>query len=191
MFTDPAMQSHRRELARMLLEKSYREGDFTLSSGKKSDYYFDCRVTALSARGSWLIGTLFTDLLANIAIQGIGGMTMGADPLVTAVTVISSATGRPLNGLLVRKEAKGHGTGQYVEGLGNFSEGDSVAMLEDVVTTGGSLLRACDRVRACGLKIAAVCAILDREEGGREALAEAGYNLLALYTRQELLKLAA
>lgn len=185
------MLDHKRRLARLLKEKSYREGNFTLTSGKKSDYYFDCRVTALSAEGSWLIGTLFNDLLKDLAIQGVGGMTLGADPLVSSVTVISQELGRPLCGLLVRKEAKSHGTAQFVEGLGNFASGDQVAMLEDVVTTGGSLLKACERVAACGLKIAAVCAILDREEGGREALAEAGYNLLALYTRRELLELAS
>ena len=184
------MQEQKRRLARILKEKSYREGDFVLASGRRSDYYFDCRVTALSAEGSWLIGSLFNDLLANLAIRGVGGMTLGADPLVSATTVISWERGRPLHGLLVRKEAKGHGTGQFVEGLGNFAPGDSVAMLEDVVTTGGSLLKACERVRDAGLQIAAVCAILDREEGGREALAEAGYNLLSLFTRKELVDLA-
>ena len=180
------MLERKRRLARILKEKSYREGDFVLASGRRSDYYFDCRVTALSAEGSWLIGSLFNDLLADLAIRGVGGMTLGADPLVSATTVISWERGRPLHGLLVRKEAKGHGTGQFVEGLGNFAPGDSVAMLEDVVTTGGSLLKACERVRDAGLEIAAVCAILDREEGGREAIAEAGYNLLSLFTRKEL-----
>lgn len=189
MSTD--MLEHKRRLARLLKEKSYKEGNFVLTSGKKSDYYFDCRVTALSAEGSWLIGVLFNDLLADLAIKGIGGMTLGADPLVSATTVISHERGRPLNGLLVRKEAKSHGTGQFVEGLGNFVKGDSVAMVEDVVTTGGSLLKACERVTACGINIAAVCCILDREEGGREALAEAGYNLLALFTRRELLDFAS
>lgn len=184
------MLERKRRLARILVEKSYREGDFVLASGRRSDYYFDCRVTALSAEGSWLIGSLFNDLLADLAIRGVGGMTLGADPLVSATTVISWERGRPLHGLLVRKEAKGHGTGQFVEGLGNFAPGDSVAMLEDVVTTGGSLLKACERVRDAGLNIAAVCAILDREEGGREAIAEAGYNLLALFTRKELVELA-
>lgn len=185
------MPDYRQRLARLLVEKSYREGDFTLSSGRKSDYYFDCRVTALSAEGSWLIGTVFNSLLANLAIQGVGGMTMGADPLVSAVTALSFSSDRPLNGLLVRKEAKKHGTGQYVEGLGNFKNGDSVAVLEDVVTSGGSALLACSRLRECGLRIAAVCAILDRGEGGRAAIEEAGYNLVSLYTRQELLDLAA
>lgn len=180
----------KRRLARLLVEKSYREGDFVLASGRRSDYYFDCRVTALHAEGSWLIGTLFNNMLRDLDIKGVGGMTMGADPLVSATTVISHEQGRPLHGLLVRKEAKSYGTGQSVEGLGNFSAGDSVAMLEDVVTTGGSLLKACDRVRDAGLCIAAVCAILDREEGGREKLQAAGYDLLALFTRKELVDLA-
>ena len=180
----------KRRLARLLVEKSYREGDFVLASGRRSDYYFDCRVTALHAEGSWLIGTLFNHMLREMDIKGVGGMTMGADPLVAATTVISHEQGRPLHGLLVRKEAKGHGTGQFVEGLGNFHAGDRVAMLEDVVTTGGSLLKACDRIRDAGLSIVAVCAILDREEGGREKLREAGYDLLALFTRAELVALA-
>ncbi len=179
----------KRRLARILIEKSYREGDFVLASGRRSDYYFDCRVTALHPEGSWLIGTLFTKLLADVNIKGVGGMTLGADPLVSATTVISHEQGRPLAGLLVRKEAKGHGTGQYVEGLGNFVQGDPVAMVEDVVTTGGSLLKACDRVKDAGLTIVAVCTILDRQEGGREILKEAGYDLLSLFTREELVKL--
>ena len=180
----------KRHLARLLVEKSYREGDFVLASGRRSDYYFDCRVTALHADGAWLIGTLFNHMLKGLDIKGVGGMTMGADPLVAATTVISHEQGRPLHGLLVRKEAKGHGTGQFVEGLGNFQKGDRVAMLEDVVTTGGSLLKACERVRTAGMDIVAVCAILDREEGGREKLREAGYDLLALFTRKELVDLA-
>ncbi|MBO4295817.1 MAG: orotate phosphoribosyltransferase, partial [Desulfovibrio sp.] len=114
--------------------------------------------------------------------------TMGADPLVSATTVVSSQKGQPLNGLLVRKESKGHGTNQFVEGLANFEAGDPVVVLEDVVTTGGSLLKACQRIEGAGLKIVAVCCILDREEGGREKLKEAGYELKALFTRRELLE---
>lgn len=185
------MDGLKRRLARLLMEKSYKEGSFLLASGKKSAYYFDCRVTALSAEGSWLIGTLFNRLLAPLDISGVGGMTMGADPLVSATTVISYTTGKNLNGFLVRKEAKGHGTGQFVEGLGNFPDGGRVAMLEDVVTSGGSLLKACERARACGLEIAALCCVLDREEGGRQAVADAGYNLLALFTREELKRFAS
>ena len=185
--SDDIMQFKRR-LARLLVEKSYREGDFLLASGRRSDYYFDCRVTALHAEGAWLIGTLFYDMLKDETIKGVGGMTMGADPLVSATTVVSSQKGQPLNGLLVRKESKGHGTNQFVEGLANFETGAPVVVLEDVVTTGGSLLKACQRIEASGLKIVAVCCILDREEGGREKLKEAGYELKALFTRRELLE---
>ena len=184
------MRELKKRLAKILLERSYREGDFTLASGRRSDYYFDCRQTALHPEGSWLIGTLFNALLADADVKGVGGMTLGADPLISATTVISHEKGRPLAGLIVRKEAKGHGTGQFVEGLANFTPGDNVAMLEDVVTTGGSLMTACERVRAAGLNVRVVCAVLDRGEGGREAIQDAGYELRALFTRPELVALA-
>lgn len=184
---------YKRRLAKILVERSYKEGDFLLASGRRSDYYFDCRVTALHAEGSELIGNLFFEAVSEIIasgtpVKGVGGMTMGADPLVSATTVVSSQKGQPLNGLLVRKESKGHGTNQFVEGLANFEAGDPVVVLEDVVTTGGSLLKACQRIESAGLKIVAVCCILDREEGGREKLKEAGYELKALFTRRELLE---
>ena len=183
------MRELKKRLAKILLERSYREGDFTLASGRRSDYYFDCRQTALHPEGSWLIGTLFNALLADADVKGVGGMTLGADPLISATTVISHEKGRPLAGLIVRKEAKGHGTGQFVEGLANFTPGDNVAMLEDVAT-GGSLMTACERVRAAGLNVRVVCAVLDRGEGGREAIQDAGYELRALFTRPELVALA-
>ncbi|EPR36175.1 Orotate phosphoribosyltransferase [Alkalidesulfovibrio alkalitolerans DSM 16529] len=184
------MDAVRRTLAKLLYEKSYIEGEITLTSGKKSDYYFDCKQTALHPEGAWCIGTLFLDLLRDVDVQGVGGMTLGADPLVSSVTVLSHLAGRPLPGFIVRKEAKGHGTGRYLEGLGNFAPGMKVAMLEDVVTTGGTLIKACERVRDAGLEIVAVCTILDREEGGRENLARAGYDLLPVFTRAELLSAA-
>ncbi len=184
------MDAVRRTLAKLLYEKSYIEGEITLTSGKKSDYYFDCKQTALHPEGAWCIGTLFLDLLRDVDVQGVGGMTLGADPLVSSVTVLSHLAGRPLPGFIVRKEAKGHGTGRYLEGLGNFAPGMKVAMLEDVVTTGGTLIKACERVRDAGLEIVAVCTILDREEGGRENLARAGYALLPVCTRAELLSAA-
>ena len=121
-------------------------------------------------------------------IKGVGGMSMGADPLVTATTVISHQLAHPLHGLLVRKEAKSHGTGQYVEGMGNFQPGDRIAVLEDVITTGGSVLKACERLRSAGLTIDCICVILDREEGGRQTLEAQGYEVHALFTRNELLE---
>jgi len=182
------MEDLRKKLARLLLEKSYREGDFTLTSGKKSDYYFDCKQTALHPEGSWLLGRLFLEFLKNFAIDGVGGMTLGADPLVSSVTVLSHEAGRPLPGFIVRKQSKGHGTDQYLEGLANFAPGAKVAMLEDVVTTGGTLLKAIGRVRDAGFDVVAVLCVLDRQEGGREALAEAGYELVSIFTRKELLE---
>jgi orotate phosphoribosyltransferase len=182
-------ETMRAQLARLLMEKSYREGDCVLASGRRSDYYFDCRVTALSSEGSWLIGNLFNDLLSDIDIAGVGGMTLGADPLTTAVTVIAHERGRALHGFLVRKEAKDHGTGQYIEGMGNFAPGSRVAILEDVVTTGGSLLKAAGRAEAAGLVVVAACGVLDRGEGGADAVRAAGYDLRALFTRPELVRL--
>ena len=187
---DILMSELRNRLAALLVQKSYREGQFTLASGRKSEYYFDCKQTALHPEGSWLLGSLFNDMLADVPVTGVGGLTLGADPLVSAITVISFERGRALAGFIVRKEPKGHGTDQYIEGMANFSPADSVAVLEDVVTTGGSLLKACKRVEAAGLCIAAVCCVLDREEGGRQALQEAGYTLKSLFTRKELLAAA-
>lgn len=182
--------SIKKRLAQLLLQLSYREGNFVLASGKQSNYYFDCRVTALHAEGSWLIGQMFNHLLASHDIVGVAGMTMGADPLVSATTVLSHTLNRPLHGLLVRKQAKDHGTGQYVEGLANFKTGDRIAVLEDVVTTGGSVLTACERLKDAGLVLDCVCTILDREEGGRARLEAQGLRFEPIFTRQELLALA-
>ena len=180
----------KKRLARLLARISYREGNFTLASGKKSDYYFDCRQAALHPEGAWLIGSLFVDLLKGHDIAGIGGMTLGADPLVSATSVISYEKGRPLPGFLVRKESKGHGTNQYIEGLANFSPNDRVMILEDVVTTAGSALKALDRVRDAHLVPVGVCCVLDRKEGGAERLAEAGFPLTSLFTRMDIAQAA-
>ncbi len=182
------MHSLKQRLAHLLLDKSYKEGNFILASGKKSEYYFDCRQTALHPEGAWLIGSLFFEMIKNLPIVGVGGMTLGSDPLITATSVISWEKGRPLNGFIVRKESKGHGTNQYVEGLANFNQGDKVVLLEDVVTTGGSILTACQRAEAVGLEVIQICSVLDREEGGREKLQQAGYSLAALFNRKELVK---
>jgi len=181
------MTELKRKLARLLLRLSYKEGDFTLTSGKKSDYYFDCKQTALNAEGGYLIGRLFVEMLKGYDVDGVGGMTLGADPLITGVTVVSFLEGRPLPGFIIRKKSKGHGTDQYLEGLANFREGDKVVLLEDVCTTGGTLITAARRVRDAGLEIRGVLAVLDREEGGREKLRQAGLELDSIFTRQELL----
>jgi orotate phosphoribosyltransferase len=176
-------------LAELLLKKSYMEGSFVLTSGRKSDYYFDCKQTALHPEGGWLIGNIFLDMIARHGnICGVGGMTLGADPLVSAVSVLSQVRNMPLPGFIVRKTSKGHGTNQYLEGLKNFSPGDQVCMLEDVVTTGGSLITACKRVEDEGLKVVQVICVLDREQGGADALETAGYKLESIFTRASLLR---
>jgi orotate phosphoribosyltransferase len=182
--------SLKKRLAQLLMEKSYLEGDFTLSSGLKSDYYFDCRQSSLHPEGAWLIGLLLVEMLKPLNIDGIGGMTMGADPLISAVSLLGREQGLFWPGLIVRKETKKHGTAGTLEGLANFRPGSRVGMLEDVVSTAGSVLKACERVREAGLVVRDVCCVLDREQGGREALRQIGCELHAAFTRSELVVLA-
>ena len=177
----------KKRLAILLLEKSYIEGEVILTSGKKSNYYFDCKPTALHPEGSYLIGKLFFNMLSH-EVEGVGGMTLGGDPLVTAVTLVSYLEGRPLPGLIVRKKAKGHGTNKYVEGINNFIKGQKIAVLEDVITTGGSVLTACERLKEVGLKVEEILCVLDREEGGRENIEKQGFKLKSIFTREELFK---
>ncbi len=179
----------KQRLKNILLKKSYRKGTFTLTSGKTSDFYVDGKQTTLDAEGSYLCGKLLYDLIRREpeAIQAVGGMTLGADPLVTAVSVVSYLEKGPIPAFIVRKEAKGHGTGNYIEGLKNMPEGCRVALVEDVVTTGGTLLQVIERVEAAGFVVGLVVTIVDRQEGGAEILADRGYPLKALFTRQELL----
>jgi len=185
-----SQESLRRRLARLLWEKSYREGEFLLTSGRKRDYYFDCKQTALHPEGAWLLARLLFELISQTPAEAVAGPTLGADPLVAAVALHSFERGRPLPAIIVRKESKGHGTNQFLEGLGNVKPGAPVVVLEDVVTTGGSLLRACGRVRDAGFAVAAVACVLDREEGGTQAVRQEGYELLRLFNRAELLKAA-
>ena len=179
----------RQRLKEILLEKSYRKGTFTLTSGKTSDFYIDGKQTTLAAEGAFLCGKLIFELIKDERedIQAVGGMTLGADPIVTAVSIASFLEKKPIPAFIVRKEAKGHGTGNYIEGLGNMVPGSPVALVEDVVTTGGTLLKVIERVEDAGFKVGLVVTIVERQEGGAEVLAKAGYPLKALFTREELL----
>lgn len=182
------MQEWRNELAALLLSKSYMEKDVVLTSGKRSNYYFDCRQTALHPKGALLIGRLFVKMLRDERIHGIAGMTLGADPLVTATSLVGQIEGGvSWPAIIVRKEPKGHGTGNYLEGVANFSPTDRVAVLEDVTTTGGSAIKASQRLQNAGFTVVRVCCVLDREEGAAEALAEAGFPFTAMFTRSKLL----
>jgi len=179
--------SHRDELANLLRAKSIRRGDFTLASGKKSSYYLDCRLTTLDAEGARLTGYCVLDLLDQMGVKpdAIGGLSMGADPLVTAAGVVSAIEKRPLAGFLVRKEAKKHGRQRQIEGLDNLL-GKKVVIVDEVCTTGGSTQEAIDAVEREGCQIIAVISLVDREEGGSDAL-RANYNYRSLFTARELL----
>ena len=185
---DELSMNERERLKTLLLEKSYRKGTFTLTSGRTSDFYIDCKQTTLDAEGAWLCGRLLYEFLRQEAkpIEAVGGMTLGADPLVTAVSIVSYLEKAPIPAFIVRKEAKGHGTGNFIEGKSNLEPGCRVALLEDVVTTGGTLLKVIERVEAEGFHVGLVATVVDREEGGAETLQQAGYPLKALFTRTQL-----
>jgi orotate phosphoribosyltransferase len=178
----------RQRLKKLLLEKSYREGTFTLTSGKTSDFYIDGKQTTLDAEGGYLCGRLLYELIqkADVPIEGIGGMTLGADPLVTAASIVSFLDHNPIPAFIVRKEAKGHGTGNFIEGKNNLQPGCRVALVEDVVTTGGTLIQVIERVENEGFKVGLVVTVVDRQEGGAEVLAKAGYPMKAIFTREQL-----
>ncbi len=168
-------------LLELIREKALKLGDFTLASGKKSTYYLDGKQVTLDPQGARLIGEGILDLLAaDKTPAAVGGMSIGADPITAAVVTMSAVRQTPLAGFMVRKEAKGHGTNQYIEGP--VSPGDEVVIVEDVVTTGGSSLEAIERVEAFGLKVVRVVAIVDRMQGGAEAFAAKGYPFASLLT---------
>jgi orotate phosphoribosyltransferase len=170
----------------MLAERSARRGHFTLASGRQSTLYIDARLTTMSPDGLALIGPLALMALreSQWEIDSVGGLTLGADPVSYAIAYASAHTDRPLRAFTVRKEAKAHGTGRLVEGP--FREGDRVAVVEDVITTGGSALRAIEALRTAGASIAGVIALVDREEGGREALEAMGLPVISLARASEI-----
>lgn len=178
----------RPELIELLREKSYRRKKVILASGRESDFYVDGRQTTLHARGATLIGRMILDRIRQetAPVGGVGGMTMGADPIASAVSVLSARDGEPVHAFIVRKKAKGHGMGNQIEGLANVPPGTRVCVVEDTTTTGGSTIRAIESIEAAGLVVAIVITVVDRQEGAAENLAEAGYTLEPLVTRADL-----
>ena len=170
------------EFIKMLKEKAYRKGDYTLSSGKKSEHYVNCKPVTLTGRGLTLACML---LLEHVDTPVVAGLTLGADPLVSGVAVCSALDGRMVNALIVRKEPKGHGTGAWIEGL-LPPEGTKITVLEDVVTTGGSAIKAVEKLRDAGYVVERVVAIVDRQEGGKDAMIEANLELISLFQLPEL-----
>ena len=175
-------------LGRLLAERSVRTGDFVLASGARSSVYVDCRTTTTHAEGLYLIGRLGLAAIAELRPDSIGGLTMGADPVAYAIAHASWIAGDPVHAFSVRKEAKAHGTGKRIEG--SFMAGQRVVVVEDVITSGGSALRACEAVRSEGGEVLTVFALVDRESGGREAIQAAGYPVRALFGLAELLSVS-
>lgn len=173
-------------LNHLLLRRSVQRGHFVLSSGRTSTFYIDCRLTTMSAEGLELIGRLGLGAIRARAWapRSIGGLTMGADPVAYAIAAASAAMPPAVDAFSVRKEAKAHGTGRRVEG--NFATGDSVVVVEDVITTGASAITAIEAIRAEGGTVIGVLAVVDREEGGREAIATLGLEVVALTTATNL-----
>jgi orotate phosphoribosyltransferase len=188
---EAAMSAHevgfdRKALHQILKRDALREGSFVLASGRKSHYYVDARKVTLSAEGAALIGAGVLELLAELpSVSAVGGMTLGADPIVGAAIALAPSRGRSdLRGFLVRKEAKGHGTGQQVEGP--VEPGSTVAIVEDVATTGGSAIKAVEAIEAIGCKVAVVIAVLDRLEGADAAFRARGLAFRSLATIRDL-----
>jgi orotate phosphoribosyltransferase len=179
------MDSHSR-LLDLLAERSAKRGSFTLASGRQSDLYIDCRLTTMHPEGLSLIGPLGLHAIAERGWHpdSVGGLTLGADPVSYAIAYASQLAGLPTRAFTVRKEAKTHGTGKLIEGA--FLSGDRVVVIEDVITTGGSALKAVEAIRAAGGTVVGVLAVVDREEGGREAIEKLGVDVTTLARASEI-----
>ena len=202
------LTADRGRLLELLRTLSFERRKVVLASGKESDFYIDCKRTALTAEGHALIGRCLFDRIRLLRplVRGVGGLTLGADPLASAISLTSflmwerarherwrrekpydEPGALPIDAFIVRQDPKGHGTGEWIEGRTTLPDGSRVAVLEDVVTSGGSALKAIERCRAEGLQVVGCFALVDRQEGGREAIEAAGVPLDALFTRRDFL----
>lgn len=173
-------------LLKLIRKLSYREGNFTLASGKTSSYYVDLKNVTLHPDGARLIAQLSWSILNPRDYAGVGGPTLGADPLATALSLVAAESGVTLPAYILRKEAKKHGTSQWIEGRENLKTGGRLLVVEDVVTTGGSSLKSIEKIRAEGFIVDTCLCVLDRKEGGEKALNEAGVRCVALATIEEV-----
>ena len=174
------------DLQQLLAERSAKRGKFTLSSGRESSLYIDARLTTMSPQGLVLIGQLGLQALEQSGwnVQSVGGLTLGADPVAYAIAYASALSTHSLRAFTVRKEPKSHGTAQLIEGP--FVPGDHVAIVEDVITTGASALRAASAVTTNGGIVAGILAVVDRDEGGREMIQDQGFRVIALTTAADI-----
>lgn len=185
------MSEARDRLAELLRERSVKLGDFTLASGARSTYYIDARLTTMSSEGQRLVGEVALDAIRSAGWDPgwVGGLTLGADPVAYAIAHRSSMDGPSVDAFTVRKAPKGHGTGRQIEG--GLPHDARVVLLEDSVTSGGSALKAAEVVSAHGAEILGVLALVDREEGGRDAIEAAGYPFVALFPAKDLVAAAS
>ncbi len=180
--------SEKERLKKIIIELSYEKRNVTLASGRQSDFYFDGKQTTLHPEGGYLTGKLFFEAIKDVeGVEGVGGLTLGADPIATATSIASFLAGKPVPGFIIRKEPKGHGTGAWLEGRKNLKPGSKVVIVEDVVTSGGSSIKAIKRAEEEGLVVLGVVTLVDREEGGRENIEAEGYWLKSIFTKSEIL----
>jgi len=180
----------RERLGEIILERSFKYSEdppFTLASGRKSNYYFNCKPTTLDPEGMNLIGQVLFDMLQDAPITAAGGLTLGADPIANALAVISYQMGRPIKSFIVRKDIKNHGTKSAIEG--NVQAGERVVIIDDVITTGGSTIIAIEHARGAGLVIDRVITLIDREEGGRESILKHAQTVQSVFTRTQIMEL--
>ncbi len=186
----PLREAHLQHLLSLLRRLSYRQGETLLASGRRSNFYIDCKQTLLHAKGAVHVGALCLDHIQQLRaggqeVVGAGGLTLGADPLAMATALCSAAHAVPVHAFIIRKEPKGHGTRAYLEGSANLPAGSPVLILEDVVTTGASTRKAVERARGADLTPVAILTLVDREEGGEEALQGLGLPYRALLRRRD------
>lgn len=184
------MSAPHARLLELLRTLSYRRGRVLLASGKESDFFVDCKQTVLTAEGHVLVGEAMLDVLLDAAgrptVDAVAGVELGGCPLASAVSLTSQLKSVPLDAIYVRKEAKDHGSQRLFEGGTRLSSGARIALLEDVITTGGSTLKALAKLRDAGFVVDTVVVLVDRDEGGREALEKAGLPVHAIYTRSDV-----
>jgi orotate phosphoribosyltransferase len=180
----------KKRLIELIIEKAFKYSEepvFKLVSGRVSNYYFNCKAVALHPEGMHLIGNLIFEMIKDLGIKGIGGLTLGADPIAYAVAYTSFLKGNPIEAFIVRKTPKSHGTMQLIEG--NVKKGDRVVIVDDVITTGKSTIEAITKAKEDGLEVVKVIAFIDRQEGGREAIEALGYKVDSVITRDEVMEL--
>lgn len=183
------IEESKKRLLELLKRLSFQKRDIILASGRRSNFYIDCKQTALTPEGLYLIGNVFLNIIEsnNEKIDAVAGVTLGGDPLVCATSYASFIAGRNIPALIIRKELKGHGTEEYIEGKKNLPPNARIAILEDVVTTGGSTLKACERAKSEGLQVAYIICLVDREEGGRENIEASGFRLYSVFKKRDFI----